>query len=350
MEKLKILYHEVEQRLQRVDFSRLWPGFHPFGFALYEENRACVGGALLPRPGVFRGNTAVRWEGGLLAIWNVGGEAGDLDLLASNLVHEMFHAFQEEQDEVRFPDDLAALDYPLDVENLSMKLAENRLLCRALREPGDGLARLNEACTLREARRERIGTLLDQELLPETVEGMAEYMGLCALRALSEEKYRSRVEEYLGRMEEAGPLLLDVRRMSYYTGAVLLLAAESAGVPFIHALAGEARPVYALLRRHLTPGAAPAVQPEERMRVLIRQRNEERQAQLAQFFQKAAGPVSGDFEIQGYDPMNMYKVGQQLYGSHFWLLYDRTGGRTVELGEAVLLSAGGRQVSKYWTA
>lgn len=38
--------------------------------------------------------------------------------------------------------------------------------------------------------------------------------------------HQRRLQEVLRRLEEAGPLLLDVRRMSYYTGTVLLLAAE----------------------------------------------------------------------------------------------------------------------------
>lgn len=346
MENLKELYRETERRLTRVEFDRLWTGFHPFPFALYAEDDVCLGGEIIPRSSAFRGNTAIRYGKELVAIWNVGGEKPDLDLLAANLVHEMFHAFQMERGETRFPDDLEALDDPLDAENLSQKLAENKTLCRALREPGDRLARLAEFCALREAR--LAGTR--REPLSETVEGMAEYMGLRALRRLSEEKYQQRVEDCLRRLEEPGPLLLDARRMSYFTGAALLLAAEAADVPFFHDLAEETRPVYELVRRHLPHAQAPAVPTDGRVRNLIEQQKRRRQERLSGFFRTAEAPVSGDFEIRGYDPMNMFRAGKLLYGSHFWRLHDRSGGQMLELGEAVLLSGGGRHVTKYWRA
>ena len=60
---------------------------------MYQEKLACLGGQLVPRPPEFRGNTAISWQGGPLAIWNLEQET-DLDLLASCLVHELFHAHQ----------------------------------------------------------------------------------------------------------------------------------------------------------------------------------------------------------------------------------------------------------------
>lgn len=311
----------------------------------------CLGGAVLPRDGSLRGNTAIRYTGELTAIWDVGSGETDPDLLSADLVHEMFHALQMEQGETRFPDDFAALDYPLDVVNFSRKLSENRLLCRALRaeEQEERRKLLGDFCALREARREKLGPVLDQELLPETVEGMAEYMGLRALSRLSEEKYQRRLENMLRLLEEPGPLLLDVRRMSYYTGAVLLLASEAAEILFEHLLT-ETHSVYELIRPHLPCAEAPSVPVDETIEALITSRTMERRDTLSRFFRTASPPVSGDFEVCGYDPMNMFQTGRLLYGSHFWLLRDRKNGQTIELGEAVLLRREGRLVQKYWRA
>lgn len=351
MNDLQKLYQEVSRRLDHLDFDRLWPGFHRFPFALYQENQMCLGGALLPRDGSLRGNTAIRCAGELTAIWDVGSGETDPDLLSADLVHEMFHAFQMEQGETRFPDDFAALDYPLDVVNFSRKLMENRLLCRALRAEGQVERRkiLGDFRALREARREMLGPVLDQELLPETVEGMAEYMGLRALSCLSEEQYQRRLENMLRLLEEPGPLLLDVRRMSYYTGAVLLLASEAAGIPFEHQLT-ETYPVYEIIRPQLPCVEVPPAPVDKTIEALITSRTMERRDTLSRFFRTASQPVSGDFEILGYDPMNMFQTGRLLYGSHFWLIRDRENGQTIELGEAVLLRSGGRLVQRYWRA
>lgn len=351
MRDLQKLHREASWRLDRLDFGRLWPGFHRFPFALCLGEQMCLGGEVLSRDRGLRGNTAVRYKGEPTAVWDVAsGEAGP-DLLSAGLVHEMFHAFQMEQGESRFPDDFAALDYPLDRINFSRKLAEGRLLCRALRAEDRGARRtfLGEFFALREARREALGSVLDQELLPETVEGMAEYMGLRALSRLSEEKYRQRLERVLRHLEEPGPMLLDVRRMSYDTGMALLLAAEAAGVPFEHQLT-DARPVYEIIRPRFPCGKAPSVPVDKTLDALISSRTMERQDTLSRFFRTASHPVSGSFQILGYDPMNMFQTGRLLYGSHFWLLRDRENGQTVELGEAVLLRSGGRLVPKYWRA
>lgn len=350
MEQLQDLYREAKRRLDRVDFGKLWPGFHLFRFALYTEDAVCLDGALFPRSGAFRGNTAIRLEGGWTAIWNVAGVAPDPDLLAADLVHEMFHAFQMEQGETRYPDDLAALEYPLSAANLSRKLAENRLLCQSLQaaDRGERLRLLSSFRALREARRVDLGPALNQELLPETVEGMAEYMGLRALACLSEEKHRLRLEHMLRSLEAAEPLL-DVRRVSYCTGAALLLAAKAAGMPISHSLT-ETRPVYDIVCANLPINAAPAVPTDRTLDALIAAQTAERRETLSRFFRTAAPPVSGQFEIQGYDPMNMFQVGQLLYGSHFWLLLDRESGQAVELEAAVLLRSSGRRAERYWRA
>ena len=79
---LQTAYYEVANRLERIDFPSIWPGFSSGSFALYQEKLACVSGQLVPRPPEFRGNTAILWQGSPLAIWNLEQEM-DLDQLAS---------------------------------------------------------------------------------------------------------------------------------------------------------------------------------------------------------------------------------------------------------------------------
>ena len=341
----------VERELEKVDFQRLWPGFRPYPFALYTEERAVLKGRTVPNGGRFRGNTAIPWEGGYLAVWDMGrGDWPEPEVLAAGLVHEMFHAFQLDLGESRSPDDLAALDYPMEVENLSQKLAEDRLLARALRTEDRRACRayLVSFRALREKRRRRLGERMDQELLPETLEGMAEYVGLCALRTLDPERYRLRLADCLERLETAGAHQLDIRRIAYDTGPALLLAAETAGLSLYHRPGTETRTLYELLRDRLEEAEAPEVPPDGALAELLERREEERKELLTAFLRRAGTPVSGNFVIQGYDPMNMWKQGDLLYGSHFWSLRGEAGEVVQLTGEAVLRSAGGRRVSAYW--
>ena len=57
MTDLQKLHLEAAQRLDRLDFDRLWPGFHRFPFALYQGDEMCLGGEVLPRDVSLRGNT-----------------------------------------------------------------------------------------------------------------------------------------------------------------------------------------------------------------------------------------------------------------------------------------------------
>ena len=351
MERMRTLYREVAGQLEQVEFHRLWPGFRPYPFALYTEETVWLAERTLPRGEAFRGNTAISFQGSPLAIWQIEtGTEPDPVGLAADLVHEMFHAFQMEQGEARFPDDLAALDDSPDAAAISHKLAENRLLAQVLLagDQGEAHSCLEVLCTLRER---RLGGQMAYELLAETVEGTAEYVGTQALAQLDSQRYRQRLEVLVRRLGEASPLLLDVRRLAYCTGTALLLAAEKAGLDLRHQLAGETRPIYTLLRERVADREAPEVPADPAVEALLRDQRRERQEILRQFFRRAAQPEAGDFVICGYDPMNLFPCGKLLYGSHFWLLQNRETGEQITLtGEAVLVRTGVRQVSRYWRA
>lgn len=64
----------------------------------------------------------------MIGIWFLQNEM-ELDVLTSKLVHETFHAFQNDQNESRFPNEIEALlTYNYDEKNLSIKFEENKLI------------------------------------------------------------------------------------------------------------------------------------------------------------------------------------------------------------------------------
>ena len=91
--RLEALYHQVKQAISLLDFHRIWPGFAPLKFALYDQETCFFDGRYIPKTDEFCANTSISYQGEQIAIWMVAGEP-DASVLASKLVHEMFHGFQ----------------------------------------------------------------------------------------------------------------------------------------------------------------------------------------------------------------------------------------------------------------
>ena len=349
---LEYTYREVARRLQSIDPGALWPGLTWGEFALYNACQATMGQGLFPRPKEFRGNTAVAWEGKMVAIWGVTEtDEEDLDLLTANMAHELFHVFQMKRGESRFPNDLAALTDPMESSLLAVKREENRELIRAVEEQDREKSRghLARFLALRKKRETLSGRSCPQEYWAETVEGIAEYVGGRTLNALDREKYAGRLKAYEKSLVEPSALLLDPRRLAYYTGTLLLLGAQKAGLSLFHEIGEEKRPVCELLKDKLLPGAVGTVQPFPQGEALLEEQRKSRETVLSSFFDRGPQYRPGHFTITGYDPMNLWLLEDKLYGSHFWVLKNRGGGETIQLLGPTVLVWNGEEVTGFWT-
>lgn len=386
---MKTLYKKVSRQLERIDFEALWPGFHPYPFALYDSTYAVLDGRLISRPDNFRGNTTVVFEGRQIAIWNVGYDLPeDEEQFASKLVHEMFHAFQMERKETRFPNDLLLAGTDLTPEYLALKAEEYRCLTK----PG-GLPRFR---ALRERRRALNPGCIREELLAETAEGMAQYIELCALgqlagdsgrtggenqaaggrRAENQAEHRRRDEdkaadgqrakdqapggrraegkdaggrrdgerlqaalaECASRLADPG-LLPDSRRCAYDSGSLLLFAARREGLTLFHDIGGESRSVYDILLPQIPQADCPVSLDGEMLAPWIRvlsERTAQREQLIRAFLQEAHTTVNGCFRICGYDPMNLWREGNRLYSTSFLALAEETGNIITLTGRALL--------------
>lgn len=349
---MKTLYEKVSRQLERIDFEALWPGFHPFPFALYDGTHAVLDGQLTDCPEDFRGNTAMSFQGRRIAIWNVGPELPrDEERFTSQLVHEMFHAFQMERNEKRFPNDLLLACAELSPEYLALKAEE----CRCLSEP-DALPRF---LALREMRKAVSSGFIQEEFLTETIEGMAQYIELCALEQLStnrdqpaganrpdcERKSVRRQQEALAecakRLADPG-LLLDPRRCAYDSGSLLLFAARRHGLTLFHDIGNESRPVYEIVLQQLPRTLTtdyPVSRGEETLAPWSRLLSEQaarREALIQAFLQEAHITIEGCFRICGYDPMNLWRRRDTLYSTSFLCLLDQNGNTVTLTGKALL--------------
>lgn len=322
---MRALYEKVSNKLDAVNFEDLWPGFKRYSFALYTGERIYLEKEDLPWDERFIGNTAILYEGRFMAIWHVEGDGVeassiDVDELVADMVHEMFHAFQLEQGESRYPNDLVALDYPNNIRNYGLKYAENLLLIQAYKEKKSreqGLL-MSKFYSIRSERECIIGKMIEYEYSLETSEGMAEYVGLMALKQLSQVKYRVQLDTYINSLKTYNELQLNIRRMSYYSGTLLLIVAHELGLPFYHSVKDEKRTLFEILRDVL-----PTLQYEEvsydrcMIEGFIKEDREKKREIIKSFLEKGNTYQSGDYQIIGYDPMNMFKVDDKIYCKTF---------------------------------
>lgn len=324
-------YNTVNMILDTIDFDILFEGFHKYRFALYSSEEIVMDGKAIPYRDDFRGNTAKEYEGEYVAIWNMEADpVEDMERLAYLLVHEMFHCHQFTNNETRFPSDLMLLNYPADVDNFTKKYNENRYLAKAY-EQGD-MEQLRKFSCIRESRYKKYPDMVCQEWKVETLEGMAEYIGLKALEFINKEKYFAIVEEYLGKLREESKLLFDVRRISYYTGAVFFLCMEKFGLEVSNAFDSE---LTAYEQNVIdTTDITAEVLSYDFIPSLFAELEADKKSKLKECMEHV-GYTECHASICGYDPMNMFRQGGLIYCNHFVCLNEN--GKVKNLFSAAVL-------------
>lgn len=215
---LRKAYGEVERRLEKLDFSDLWPGFRPLKFALYNETECVFDGAYVPKTAEFIANTSIEYRGEQIAVWQLAGDP-DPDILTASMVHEMFHAFQTVSGESRWADERAALmNYRYTPENLSMKRREAEHMAAAL---GGDPAAFRTLLGLRKRRALDFPAEYDYEARIEQIEGTANYVELEALGRLDRKKGDRGWNKLLEQIREPAAYT-PVRIVSYAVGAAFL--------------------------------------------------------------------------------------------------------------------------------
>ncbi len=214
---LQTLYLKIKKHIETIDFSLLWKDFIPLKFALYNENECYFDGEYIEKTEELLANTSILFHGEHIAIWNVVNEIDDV-ILTSKIVHEMFHAFQQINCEVRFPNELEALSkYRYTTDNLSIKLEENLLIAKLIghfdRNEFDRLLALRKYRLLRHEYEYLYEAAVEQ------IEGTANYVELGVLKQLSKETFENTLSEILNRIQQPVSLI-PIRIISYSVGAL----------------------------------------------------------------------------------------------------------------------------------
>lgn len=330
------VYSKVDEILNALDFNELFDGFHKYRFALYNREEIVLDGKVMPYQEDFRGNTAKEYEGEYIAIWDVGFDpVEDMERFAYCLVHEMFHCHQFTNKKNGYPNDLELLNYPEDVENFTRKYNEDRYLADAYERQDVEILR-KFAC-IREKRFIQYPQVLSQEWKVEGLEGMAEYIGLKALERINPAKYQTKVRDYLGKLREESNLLFDVRRISYYVGAIYFLCMEQFGSPVSFEWDSELT-IYEQNPIDVAGMTAEVFNYDFIANVYTRL-TEEKEARLQTHMETSEYVECNGF-VCGYDPMNMFRLGDMIYCSHFVLLHIDGEMRTINSAVVLKLAEG----------
>lgn len=227
---MKSIHYEISLRLKKLDFNSIYPGFHPFRFAIYDDKKVCFGESEISWDSRFAGNTAIDYDGEILAIWNMKCAVSDMNILTSKLVHEMFHAYQQERKDTCYPDELDGAFYPRDFKNFKLRFLENQCLA-GLAEKFYAAAwsdfETKRACRLRHNRE-----AVDYEIKAEEIEGSARYAELGALKRLSPGLYQKELGAIVTALRSPEKIF-DARLLSYDTGCLIriILADNALGQP-----------------------------------------------------------------------------------------------------------------------
>lgn len=317
------LHSAIAQRISTLDFTALWPNFSPCSFALYTDELIALDTQVIPYSPEFIGNTTIPYNGEQIAIWNIPDDFQDdsdvLDNLAGGIVHEMFHAFQVTSGDTRYPNDLKLMCWEPTLQELQMRRTEIFALVNAVTQPIVQLAEesLVHFATARFERLKLADNGLCEELAIECLEGLAEYVGMKALRQLNsmawEEKYQKHLETCLN--EEAH---LSPRTSGYAAGTLFFLLLQRFDlIDTLKSIRDDGKTPYFEQIDWQRFGVNAT---EMRLAYIYDNHLKKRQLAIEQFLANDHRFAPFDGTIVGYDPINTTRHNDLLLCNHFAML------------------------------
>ena len=323
MDVLKQIYGKVNGLLEKLDYDSIWKGFSRKKLFLYQKDWVYSENKMFPWNEEFVGNSTIFWQNEQVAIWKIeeGTDVNDENkmlYLTADLVHEMFHAFQMEQKEERFPDDLKRLVCQEKGEDWYFEIRSNLLLVEAVNTMFEqGNHALRQEVLLERCMKIRLEhacmnpELVEQIEYLETAEGMAEYAGCMALKQLSPDLFEQRIKEYALKLVDHEYLSKNERTSAYLFGTLLLIVTKAVGYGIFHQIGEETRSIGECIREQIRMGRQDKIAYYDQQ---LREKGQWKKMQIEAFIhgipKDNLEEVKGDFRIVGYDPMNMVRFGE----------------------------------------
>jgi len=332
---LRVVHDQVTEQIEKLDFEKFWPRFIAYPFALYDDRQVWFKGFQEPKSYIFLGNTAIDYQGKKLAIWNMKeSPIEDISILTSKIIHEMFHAFQNDCQECRFPDEFQGLFYDYQPWNLSMKHQENRLLADLLQDFSE--TKLRRFQSIRLNRKALFPNQYDYESRIEVIEGMAQFVETKALKAIDETMFQDAITNLKARLLDKNQLM-KIRKCSYDVGTALCLFLAKAGRSFFHKIGSESRTILEIvgIDHELSPVRIPK---NQEITAMVNASETEKMAKIQNIIKRKV-PIRGSFCVRGFDPLNSFGIGDLMYNPDF-LMYEEDGKVQFAKGPSVLVVSG----------
>lgn len=337
-------YEKVYTRLMDIfsslDFNTLEVGFRQFNFALYNQEKVYFDKYSINYDNRFLGSTAIEYEGDYIAIFYLEDPKNiNIDLLAKDIIHEMYHAYQFSKAISIFPDDFNVLDYPLDSNYLSQKYHEVKRL-KELFETKNFLAsqaKIEDIENSKSFRQKQYPQISEYEEVIEELEGRAEYIGLKALAKINLKVFNQVLEDHIFNLIDDFELLLNPRKFHLIFGALFKVISDYQLTRDID-IKVEEKPLSntAVIRS---------------IENAIKTWCDDLKLKFDQAYDKSINIIEGNFKIIGYDPMNMFKLDNRIICQTFLVLKDLDKDIKINLSGPLILedlSADNRQLKKVY--
>ncbi len=306
---MKETYKKIKKRIDLLDFQSIFKGFHPFQFALYNDKVVQFENDVIPYDNRFIGNSSIKYNDEHIAIWNMNYPVEDINQFASKIVHEMFHAFQGEKNEQRFPNEICGIFYNFSKENIGMKIEETKYLINSYIKKDK--SELFKFLMLRSKRRALYIDSVNYEAGIETVEGYARFIELKTLKKFSEEKYSNEFNKLLKYVDTFSNYSKP-RNISYEVGALLLTLLEDFGYDISIDF-----PRSVTVDLYVKPDKKTSVKFNNNLDLKwLDDLNNQSSEMLKNLLSKSLEKVEFD-KVIGFDPMNTKKIENYIVYNHF---------------------------------
>lgn len=330
---------ELDGYLNIIDYDSLWEGFSKTNYAIYNDEIFYINDDFgldldLVKEGYlfvgktderFIGNTAIKINDEYVAIWNEDYISNDMDnkRLASLIIHEMFHCFQLTSGEKRFPNELLGIDYPITIENISLRMIERQYLLDACLEKDKNKKRelLTLFYSVRDKREALMESIIDYEKAIESVEGTAVYVEFKALNQLlggGEDLSLGRYVEGFTKLSEEN---LKIRESTYKQGLLLGLIADEYILNWKSEFFNSEEYLSDFIRGKLEMKEVNVNYKDQDLSEITKYINnwvEERDRIFDEFDKEdKLNSLEENIQVTGFDPMNIVKRGKEMIHKNF---------------------------------
>lgn len=312
------IYRTIEKKLKTLNFSDFFPGFQIMDFALYNDKIVVLKDEVIPYDRRFVGNTSIIYNNKRIAIWKIESIYVHFNILTSKIVHEMFHAWQMESGELRFPNEFKGLFYHYEKYNISMKFDETKLLLKAFEN--EDFEALKQFKTLREKRRLDYGFELGYEEGIETIEGMATFVELEALEHLDPSDFQKAYDKLKESIKNIGHYI-PIRAVAYDIGALMLLTAKKYHMDFSHIIGKEKQNIYEIIFNDVETIEFYYENSLVDLNFLDAY-YQDTLAKISDILTNSPKVYQCD-QVIGFDPLNTFRINQYIYYKHFVMIKSR---------------------------